>query len=132
MKPTSVFNFVNRVKKLKSDVSFMVILFTLFGLFLVFLPEFIYLKDIYPSYFRANTMFKTAYQAFILFSLSSGFITFKLFSYFLTKPRNKISALAIFSFLFFPLFFLISIYSYFSIPSSHASLKRSQGDRKSV
>ena len=124
---TFFFYLVTLLKKLKSDVSFMVILFTLFGLFLVFLPEFTYLKDIYPSYFRANTMFKTAYQAFILFSLSSGFITFKLFSYFLTKPRNKISALAIFSFLFFPLFFLISIYSYFSIPSSHASLKRSQG-----
>ena len=124
---TFFFYLLTLLKKLKSDVGFMVILFTLFGLFLVFLPEFIYLKDIYPSYFRANTMFKTAYQAFILFSLSSGFIVFKLFSYFLTKPRNKIPAFAIFSFLFFPLFFLISIYSYFSIPSSHASLKRSQG-----
>lgn len=42
---------------------------------LVLLPEFIYVKDIYTeSHYRANTMFKLTYQAFILFGMSMGYI----------------------------------------------------------
>ncbi len=47
--------------------------------FLIILPEFIYVKDIYPAHYRANTMFKLVYQAFILLSLSSGYIAIHLF-----------------------------------------------------
>src|SRR5690606_2608441 len=28
-----------------------------FGIFLIIIPEFFYIKDIYPTHFRANTMF---------------------------------------------------------------------------
>lgn len=45
---------------------------------LIFIPEFIYAKDIYPTYFRANTMFKLVYQAFIMLSISSGYIIVRL------------------------------------------------------
>lgn len=45
------------------------------ALFLLLLPEFVYVKDIYSrSFYRANTMFKFTYQAFILLSLAAGYI----------------------------------------------------------
>lgn len=50
---------------------------------LVFIPEVIYVKDIYTGdYKRANTMFKLTYQAFILFGTGSGFI----FTKFIHRP----------------------------------------------
>jgi len=39
---------------------------------LIIIPEFVYVKDIYDSYFRANTMFKLTYQAFVILSLLAG------------------------------------------------------------
>ena len=42
---------------------------------LVFLPEVIYVKDIYGGdHYRANTMFKLTYQAFILFGICMAYI----------------------------------------------------------
>ncbi len=42
---------------------------------LVFIPEVIYVKDIYEGdYDRSNTMFKLVYQAFILFGISMSYI----------------------------------------------------------
>lgn len=38
------------------------------------LPEVIYFKDIYPTYPRANTMFKFAFQAFVMMTLLSGWL----------------------------------------------------------
>lgn len=49
-----------------------------FGLFLVTIPEYFYAKDIYPDHFRANTMFKLGYQAFILLSLASAYTYWQL------------------------------------------------------
>ena len=41
------------------------------------MPEIIYVKDIYVgSYYRANTMFKLTYQAFIMFCLCTSYIVF--------------------------------------------------------
>ena len=51
-----------------------VLLFGLCAVGLVILPEVIYVKDIYTGYYRANTMFKLTYQAFILFGISMGYI----------------------------------------------------------
>jgi uncharacterized membrane protein len=42
------------------------------------IPEFVYIKDIYPMHYRANTMFKLVYQSFIMLSLSSGYVLFRL------------------------------------------------------
>src|SRR3989338_5006703 len=44
---------------------FILALFAL-GTFLIIIPEFFYIKDIYPAHFRANTMFKLGYQSFIM------------------------------------------------------------------
>lgn len=47
------------------------------GLVLVVVPDIIFLKDIYfysnPPYFRANTVFKVWYQAWIILSIVSGY-----------------------------------------------------------
>ena len=49
--------------------NFILILF-IFGLFLTLIPEFFYIKDIYPQHFRANTMFKLGYQAFSMMGIA--------------------------------------------------------------
>jgi YYY domain-containing protein len=56
--------------------NFLLILFS-FGLFLTIIPEFFYIKDIYPAHFRANTMFKLGYQAFSMMGIVS-IVTFYL------------------------------------------------------
>lgn len=62
---------------LSLDTTFLFI--GLCGLGLVFLPEVIYVKDIYEvGYARANTMFKLTYQAYILLSISSSYYLFRL------------------------------------------------------
>lgn len=55
-----------------------IILLGLCAIGLVLMPEVIYVKDIYNGdYKRANTMFKLTYQAFIMFSMCSGYILMK-------------------------------------------------------
>ncbi len=101
--------------------NFLLILFS-FGLFLTIIPEFFYIKDIYPAHFRANTMFKLGYQAFSMMGIAS------IVTFFLIKQNSNrtmkqwvkvlLSIIFIF-FLFFP-----SIYPYFSVPSYYGKLDR--------
>ena len=80
---------------------------------LIALPEFIYVKDIYiNSYQRANTVFKLTYQAFVMFSLVSGYIIVRS----LTGSKNKVLKLSFFIFYFLFFIFLLA-YSYFSVKS---------------
>lgn len=95
---------VNRVLKI----------FFLFALALILFPEFFYFKDIYPAHFRSNTMFKLGYQAFILFSIVSG--------YTIVKIKNKVFYLFL-----VPQLFLVSIYPIFSVRSYFNSLKNYEG-----
>lgn len=54
---------------------------------LILIPEIVYVRDIYEaSSARANTMFKLTYQAFILFSVCSGYIFIRALS---TKIQRK-------------------------------------------
>ena len=56
-----------------------IIILAICALGLVFLPELIYLKDIYgDDYQRFNTMFKLTYQAYVLLSITTNYIVFKL------------------------------------------------------
>lgn len=48
------------------------------ALILIALPEFVYVKDIYPNHQRANTMFKFTYQAFIMLGLVGGWVSFQI------------------------------------------------------
>jgi uncharacterized membrane protein len=86
-------------------VIFSLLLF-FFASVLILVPEFIYAKDIYPAHYRANTMFKLGYQAFIMFSLVSGFAIVVLLKYW-----NKFILIPVFSILLG----LILIYPYFSV-----------------
>ncbi len=56
---------------------FMLLLF-IFGTALIIIPEFFYVKDIYDHDFRANTMFKLGYQAYIIMSLASIYVIYRL------------------------------------------------------
>lgn len=69
--------FLSRAKKVFRIDIFILVLIIL-STFLIILPEFIYIKDIYPAHFRANTMFKLVFQAFIMLSIASGYIIVRL------------------------------------------------------
>lgn len=52
---------------------FLVFLMLLCAIGLLIFPELVYVKDIYATAPRANTMFKFTYQAFIMFGLAMGY-----------------------------------------------------------
>jgi len=90
---------------------------------LIIIPEIIYLKDIYiPEYRRANTMFKLVYQAFIMYSLVSGFVFYKVRTLIKSKLLNILYGL-----LFAVIFSIQLIYPYFAIKSFYGSLKNYKG-----
>ena len=84
---------------------------------LVFIPEIVYFKDIYGgAHYRANTVFKFSYQAFILYAISAGFILFFLWE------RIKKAWLKFFLFSLFAFFLtFVSIYPYFAIKSFYGN-----------
>ncbi|MBU2577264.1 hypothetical protein KKA69_00360, partial [Patescibacteria group bacterium] len=89
---------------------FVLILF-LVATFLIIIPEIIYLKDIYiASYHRANTMFKLTYQSFIMYSLLSGYIMFRIGSQIKNTILKKVTV-----FLFFLIFTSLMVYPFYSI-----------------
>jgi len=108
------FIFFLFVKRKNSVVdSFIFILFS-FGTLLVLIPEFFYIKDIYPAHFRANTMFKLGYQAFIMMGIATTL------TFYLLKKFKKFFSIFIFSFLFFFVF----IYPFFAFPSYYGNLDK--------
>lgn len=90
------------------------------GIACITAPEFIYLKDIYPQHFRANTMFKLGYQAFMMMSIGSAYV------FVLARERLRTHAFVPVSYLilFIPLFFLVSLYPTFAIKSYYGDLKK--------
>lgn len=111
---------VLKILKLKktSPSLIYVLLLILLSTILIATPEFIYAKDIYPAHYRANTMFKLGYQAFIMLSLVSSFSIAYLFH----KGRRVI---------WLPITFillgLVLMYPYFSINSYFGNLKEYKG-----
>ncbi len=81
-----------------------------FGTFLIIIPEFFYIKDIYPQHFRANTMFKMGYQAYMLMSITSALVLYRL--HLLKSPKKYILKL-----LYFPFLFLVFMYPFVAFPS---------------
>lgn len=102
------------------------VVFFFFSILLLIFPEFFYFKDIYPAHFRSNTMFKLGYQAFILFSVLSGYT---IVSYlFHTGPGQRVHVYRkIFLLLLAPQLFLVSIYPIFSVRSYFDSLRTYKG-----
>lgn len=100
---------------------------------LIILPEFIYVKDIYPAHYRANTMFKLVYQSFIMLSIASAYIIIRLilnikYQKLKIQIKNKIFNFYYVYLLFAILFFiLVMLYPYFSINSYFNGLRKYEG-----
>jgi len=95
-------------KKFKqiNDCDLFVIALIITATILVIIPELIYLKDIYIyEHRRANTMFKLVYQAFMMYSLASGYAFIRLRQYIWYK------------FIFIVVFSIHLTYAYFAIKS---------------
>ncbi len=103
----------------KNDI--FVLLLIVLATILIIVPEFIYIKDIYPMHYRANTMFKLVYQSFIMLSIATAFIVIKLIS-------NIKSKFLLFCFFILSLFltYLVTIYPVFAINSYYRDLKTYQ------
>lgn len=90
---------------------------------LLIFPEFFYAKDIYPGHYRANTMFKLGYQAYIMLSLVSGY-ALVLIRMHVSKKRQSFSiSRMLLSFSSYALFVLVAIYPYFAIESYYGVIK---------
>lgn len=102
-----------KASKVRYFVFFMVTL----SLFLTIAAEFVYFRDIYPTHFRANTMFKLGYQAYIMFGLVTGPMLVLLVRKFITTRSLwyiPLTALAAIMVLF------VGVYPAFSIPSYYS------------
>lgn len=99
-------------KQLKTSDIFVLLLSGL-SVLLIIIPEFVYLKDIYPEHYRANTMFKLVYQAFIMLSISTAYTMARL----AMTPNftgNKILTF-LYKIIGLILFVFVAIYPYFAI-----------------
>jgi len=116
----------HKTKKKKSYNFVSVFVFCLFvlGFFLILIPEFFYIKDIYPAHFRANTMFKLGYQAFIMMGVASTFVFYLIWS------SKGVTRYILKAFFLIP-FFLVFLYPFFSFPSYYGKYDKKpnlQGD----
>ncbi len=102
-------------------VDIFVILTSILSTLLLIFPEFFYVKDIYPMHYRANTMFKLGYQAFMMMALNSSYILLRI------KPMKTGIAKVLYLALFLLLFFLVGIYPFFAINSYYGGLKTYKG-----
>jgi uncharacterized membrane protein len=118
--------FINTIKKLgkkvtTSDIFILSLLVSCWAL--IILPEIIYMKDIYAAtHYRANTMFKLTYQAFVMSYLSGGYIIVRQIS--LQKYSYVRRFLAIF---WVVILYLILSYAKLSTNSYYGNLKNYQG-----
>lgn len=115
---------LNHLKKSSylENSDYLILIFILFGIITIFIPEFIYLKDIYPGHYRANTVFKFGFQAFIVLSLICSYILARLF---LVK---KITLSKIpFAIFVLACLILVSIYPYFAIGAYYNHLQNYKG-----
>lgn len=123
---TSFFALVLKTKSYKND--FFITILIMFSTILIFMPEIIYVKDIYPAHFRANTMFKLSYQAFILLSISSAYIVARLLLFFRQQKKSSARFIQILWLIVFAfLFSLIMSYPFFAVKSYFNDLKNYQG-----
>lgn len=97
--------------------NFFLILFS-FGTFLIIIPEFFYIKDIYPAHFRANTMFKLGYQAFIMMGISS------IITFFLIKSAKRSITASVMILVWSLSLFFVVLYPFYSIPSYYGPLNQ--------
>lgn len=100
----------------RSDIFITILIFI--STILIAIPEFIYAKDIYPAHYRANTMFKLTYQAFIMLSICSGYIIVHI-----SKETKNL----FFSGISILLVSVVLLYPFFAIPSYYANFEEYKG-----
>lgn len=110
------------LQNLNPSDAFVFLIIVISTLLLIF-PEFFYLKDIYPAHYRANTMFKLGYQAFMMLGIVSVYVIYRLRSNHFAKSLP----LTIFNFVSIVLVVLVSIYPYFAVNSYFGNLKNYSG-----
>jgi len=104
-----------------SPIDVFVIIMIFISTLLLIFPELFYMKDIYPAHYRANTMFKLGYQAFMMLGLVSTYVYFRIRQAW--QDRRKPLSVILYNFCFMILFFLVAIYPYFAINSYYGGLK---------
>lgn len=97
--------------------NFFLVIFS-FGTLLIIIPEFFYIKDIYPAHFRANTMFKLGYQAFIMMGIASIFVFSRI-----KAIKNSFIAKILVKIWLIPVIF-VAVYPFYSIPPYYGLLNR--------
>jgi YYY domain-containing protein len=94
---------------------------------LIIIPEFIYVKDIYPAHYRANTMFKLVYESFMMLSLCSGYIIVRLFLDYKFLILDRWYWKFIYWLIGLSILILVFLYPYFAINSYFGDLKTYSG-----
>jgi len=123
--PFIVFLKLNAKRYTLNASDIFVLILILLSTLLIVIPEFIYVKDIYPAHYRANTMFKLVYQSFIMLSISCGYIIIRLIS----NLKSQISNLKLVVLVFIGSIglFLVMAYPYFALNSYFGDLKKYSG-----
>jgi len=114
-----IISFIKQWKKKKivaQDI--FVLALIVISTILIILPEFLYVKDIYPEHYRANTMFKFTYEAFIMLSIVAGYTIMKITT---RKKKNLLFGATLI------LLLLVFLYPFFAIRSYYTSLKTYHG-----
>ncbi|MBD3250397.1 MAG: hypothetical protein GF381_02405 [Candidatus Pacebacteria bacterium] len=116
--------FIRQTKKLEDKSTyFFAATLVISATFLLILPELVYMKDIYPSHPRANTMFKLTFQAFVLMGLSISWLLA------LVQNPDKITRTKaiILKLLIALLIVAVGIYPYFGYRDYYNRLKNFEG-----
>lgn len=125
-KTQGLFSYSAKLKtyilRYRNETNIFIMLLMLLSFLLILAPEFVYAKDIYPAHYRANTMFKLVYQAFIMLTLTSSYSIVFL----LTVIKNKLIKV-VFSLFCFVLLVGVLLYPYFAIRSYYSDLKDYKG-----
>jgi YYY domain-containing protein len=118
--------FLYRTKRYAQTDVFVVLLIIL-STFLIIIPEFFYLKDIYPTYYRANTMFKLVFQAFIMLQICSAYIIVRM-SVLMGFVRLK-QRIIIYCFLIVSAFLvcMVMMYPYLAVNAYYDGFKTYEG-----
>ncbi len=123
--------FAIHAKRLaKSDI--FVFILMILSTFLIILPEFIYLKDIYPAHYRANTMFKLVFQSHIMLSISSVYVLIRIVSsikHHATSAKVKLFAL-LYLLIAICLISLVMLYPHLAINSYYGLDSKDQNNVK--
>lgn len=118
--------FILRSKE-HTETDTFVLLLMILSTFLIIVPEFFYLKDIYPEHYRANTMFKLVFQAFIMLSIASGYVIVRLTSAISNRGFGKGLLKIAFLVVSCGLVFLVMMYPVLAVRAYYNNFKSYQG-----